>query len=77
MRVKLFLNLFLGTGKTYTAAAIAERFFLENSSQKSATNVLLCCPTNQAVNDAESLYLQIIVLPYYTLPATFLFSFSI
>ncbi len=49
---------FIGTGKTYIAAAIAEQFYLENSYQRPMSNVLLCSPTHQALNDAEGLYLQ-------------------
>ena len=58
----MILNVSIGTGKTYCAAAIAEQFFLENSYQKPFANVLLCSPTDQAVDDAESLYLYFIIL---------------
>ena len=56
------MNNLSGTGKTYTAAAIAEQFFLENSRNNSppSGNVLLCCITDQAVDVAASMWIDYI-----------------
>lgn len=44
-----------GTGKTYTAAAIAEHFFFTNLKNNLSQNVLFCCPTDQAVDIAADM----------------------